>query len=183
MHCFALIPTKSVFAFRIQSMPKTVWPDKYFQPCYRPQRSWGKVMILHLSVILFTGGGVCHTHFPLGKHPPPGRHPLCSTCWDMVNKRVVRILLECNLVTGCNEVVAKAGSTPPWEGGTPQEGSTPLGRKHPPGRKHPLPRHTVNERPVRILLECNLVIKIILRFYLFFWSFFRLINFLILIGL
>ena len=25
--------------------------------CYRPQRSWGKVMFLHVSVILFTGGG------------------------------------------------------------------------------------------------------------------------------
>ena len=24
---------------------------------YRPQRSWGKVMFLHVSVILFTGGG------------------------------------------------------------------------------------------------------------------------------
>ena len=26
--------------------------------CYRPQRSWAKVMFLHLSVILLTGGGV-----------------------------------------------------------------------------------------------------------------------------
>ena len=30
---------------------------------YRPQRSWGKVMFLHVSVILFTGGG------------SPGPHP------------------------------------------------------------------------------------------------------------
>ena len=29
--------------------------------CYRPQRSCGKVMFLHLSVILFTGGGVWQT--------------------------------------------------------------------------------------------------------------------------
>ena len=33
------------------------------------QRSCGKVMFLHLSVILFTGGGV----------HPPGRHPLTDT--------------------------------------------------------------------------------------------------------
>ena len=33
----------------------------------------------------------------------------------------------------------------PWEGGTPPEGGTP--------------RHTVNERPVRILLECILVLQ------------------------
>ena len=32
----------------------------------------GKVMFLHLSVILFTGG--CLPDTPLGRHPP-GRHP------------------------------------------------------------------------------------------------------------
>ena len=89
---------------------------------YRPQRSWGKVMFLHVSVILFTGG-VCHTppgQTPLAdtprQTPPLGRHPRAdppwadtpwqtpprtdtpSACWDTVNKRVVRILLECNLV-------------------------------------------------------------------------------------
>ena len=50
---------------------------------YRPQRSCGKVMFLHLSVILFTGGGCLHLvrgTCPLGRHPPgqdtlPGRHP------------------------------------------------------------------------------------------------------------
>ena len=29
---------------------------------YRPQRSWGKVMFLHVSVILFTGGGTVSQH-------------------------------------------------------------------------------------------------------------------------
>ena len=45
---------------------------------YRPQRSCGKVMFLHLSVILFTGGvsAPVHAgiHTPLGRHPP-GRQP------------------------------------------------------------------------------------------------------------
>ena len=36
-------------------------------PYYRLQRSCSKVTFLHLSVILFTGGGVPY---------PPGRHPL-----------------------------------------------------------------------------------------------------------
>ena len=49
--------------------------DKYF---YRPQRSWGKVMFLHVSVILFTGGCYPSMHsrwYPsmpcrfLGPHP------------------------------------------------------------------------------------------------------------------
>ena len=48
---------------------------------YRPQRSCGKVMFLHPSVILSTKGGVWHT--------PPKRQPLQWT---------VRILLECILV-------------------------------------------------------------------------------------
>ena len=59
---------------------------------YRPQRSCDKVMFLHLSVILFTRGSATH---------PPGRHPLPSACWDTVNKRAVRILLECILVLWC----------------------------------------------------------------------------------
>ena len=53
-----------------------------------------------------------------------------------------------------------AGIPPP-----PQEGGTPLGRRHPrkdaphppPMKENPTPRNTVNERPVRILLECILV--------------------------
>ena len=65
--------------------------------CYRPQTKLRKVMLLHLSVILFTGGGVSATpspgQTPLGRHPP-----LRSACWDMVNKQAVYILLECILV-------------------------------------------------------------------------------------
>ena len=91
---------------------------------YRPQQSWGKVMFLHLSVILFTGEGVC-----------------LSACWD---------------------------TTPPWKH-TPQKAPPPPGSTHHPREAHASPRkhthtpgsrlrHTVNERPVRILLECILVI-------------------------
>ena len=60
-------------------------PTVHFQFClrkfvniahiYRPQRSWGKVIFLYLSVILFTGGGSASVH--AGIPPPgPGRHPL-----------------------------------------------------------------------------------------------------------
>ena len=82
---------------------------------YRPKRSCGKVMFLHLPVILFTGGCLR----PLGRQTPPaqtphgqtppwadtpclvhaGIHtPLPRACWDTVNKWAVRILLECVLV-------------------------------------------------------------------------------------
>ena len=83
---------------------------------YRPQRSWGKVMFLHVSVILFTGGiclsacwdtttpGTRHPpprtrHPPVDQAPPGTRHtpgadttPLRSACWEI---RAVCILLEC----------------------------------------------------------------------------------------
>ena len=41
---------------------------------YRPQRSYGKVMFLHLPVILFTGGRLPTGRHPLGQTPPLGRH-------------------------------------------------------------------------------------------------------------
>ena len=45
---------------------------------YHPQRSWGKVMFLHLCVILFTVGSWRHTpsgRYPLSRQPPPGQTP------------------------------------------------------------------------------------------------------------
>ena len=80
---------------------------------------WGKVIFLHLSVILFTGGGVPGQVSPLTRHKPlpPGTrhtardqaHPpgdqvhthLPEQCMlgDMGNKWAVRILLECILVS------------------------------------------------------------------------------------
>ena len=113
-------------------------------------RSCGKVMFLHLSVILFTGGSAT---------PPPGQTLPCSACWDTVNKQVVGILWECNLVFSqvsvCpwEEMYTPCGQThprqtlPPWQtplplgrhlpppGQTPTSGQTPLGR--PPPDRHP----------------------------------------------
>ena len=56
--------------------------------CYRPQRSWGEVIFLRMSVILFTGG--CLPQCMLGYNPPeqtptPSRHPpaRCTVCWEI----------------------------------------------------------------------------------------------------
>ena len=69
---------------------------------YRPQQSCGKVIFLHLSVILSTGGSVIpprpRADTSPGRHLP-GQTPPHSECWYTVNKRAVRIWLECNLVT------------------------------------------------------------------------------------
>ena len=76
---------------------------------YLPQTKFGKVMFLHLSVILFMGGGLprCMLGYtpqeqtPLGADTPhPGADTPPAQCMlgDTGNKRVVRILLECILV-------------------------------------------------------------------------------------
>ena len=71
---------------------------------YRPQTRFAKVMFSQVSVCPQGGaGGVC-APMHVGIHPPwagtpPGRYtPLFSACWDTVNKRAVRIPLECILV-------------------------------------------------------------------------------------
>ena len=100
----------------------------YILHFYRPQRSWGNVMFLQVSVILLTGGGVvclsaCWDTPPVADTPLPGtdtplgsRHPpeldtplLQSMLGDTVNARAVRILLECILVV--NKVTAKYGNS------------------------------------------------------------------------
>ena len=88
---------------------------------YRPQRSWGKVMFLHVFVILFTGGRSAPLHAgihrsspgpeaappgadPLGPDTPPpsavhaGRNGQQAGSTHPTGKRAVRILVECNLV-------------------------------------------------------------------------------------
>ena len=73
---------------------------------YRPQRSLGNVMFLHVFVILFTGGRGVSGSVHAGIHPPrsrqpPGadtRPPVQRMLGDTGNKRAVRILLQCILV-------------------------------------------------------------------------------------
>ena len=89
-----------------------------------------KVIFLHLSVILFTGEGVC-----------------LSACWDTTPLRS-----------------RHPPEQTPWEQTPPPEQTPPLGADTPQGADTPPPlgsrlRHTVNERPVRILLECILVVQ------------------------
>ena len=60
-------------------------------------------------------------------------------------------------------VILFTGGLPQCMLGYPREADPPPGSRHPPGAGTPPgsrpspPRHTVNERPVRILLECILV--------------------------
>ena len=107
--------------------------------CYRPQRSWAKVMFLQASVILLTGG--CLPQCMLGYTPPKSRQPPKSR---------------------------HPQSRHPSKSRHPPETDTPPGSRHPPQEQTPPSRsrlrHTVNERPVRILLECILVIGLHMKF-------------------
>ena len=95
-----------------------------FRPCYHPQQSCGKVMFLHVSVILVTGRGLCQGDPPdrdppsgqtppLDRDPSLGQRPLPWTETPSLdrdpslgqrppcvggNQWAVRILLECILV-------------------------------------------------------------------------------------
>ena len=56
---------------------------------YCPQTKFAKVMFLHLSVILFTGGGSLPQCMlekqtpPQGAGPPGAESPLHSACWEI----------------------------------------------------------------------------------------------------
>ena len=115
---------------------------EYSQFSYRPQRSWAKVLFLQASVILLTVGCLSQCmlgYTPLGADPPrsrpPGsRHP---------------------------PEADPLQADPP--GSRPSGTDTPRSR-HPP-RSRPPPgsrlQHTVYKWPVRIILECILVIDCI----------------------
>ena len=119
-------------------------------PCYRPQRSWGKVMFLQASVILLTGGvpdtppDLEQTPLPgPGADNPPG--PATPPPRDQAHPP-------------CYQV------HPPWDQIPPGTRYNPLGPGTPPWTRYTPPTQsmlgdTVNERAVRILLECNLVKK------------------------
>ena len=81
-------------------------------PCYRPQRSWGKVMFLQASVILLTGGSTWHPRTS-SRHPPRtwSRHPPRTRYTSPPRTRY----------------------TPPGTRYTPQDQVHPPEQVHPPG--------------------------------------------------
>ena len=179
--------------------------------CYRPQTKFAKVMFLHMSVILSTGGGgeylgrytppdqvhppgTRYTPLGPGTPPEPGT-PRSSACWEIratsgryasywnafllpsATKLWPRLFLHvcvilCVIPLGRETPSGQGGTPPSGQGGTPPpsgQGEPPGSRPPPAGRTPPgadtTPpppgsrlQHTVNERPVRILLECILVL-------------------------
>ena len=94
-----------------------------------------KVIFLHLSVILFTGGGL--PQCMLGCPPRGSRHPPGA---DTPREQ-----------TPPGSRHNPPEQSPSWNQTPPGTDTTPPGADTPPGSRL---RYTVYERPVRILLEC-----------------------------
>ena len=118
---------------------------------YRPQRSWGKVMFLHVSVILFTGGVL--PHCMLGYQLPPPRTRQTPPRTRQTPPRV-------DTPPRTRQTPPRADTTPPTplpqeQTPPPQTRQTPLDQADTPPQSRL--QHTVYEQPVCILLECILV--------------------------
>ena len=116
---------------------------------YWPQRSWAKVMFLQASVILSTGGVL--PQCMLGCQPPRDQRPPWTRQTPTPHP------------PGTRDPPA-SGRHPPGTRAPPpdQADPDPPDQADPPGPgRHPPPgsrrQHVVNERPVRILVECILV--------------------------
>ena len=72
---------------------------------YRPQTKFAKVMF---SQVCLSGGGGVSSPLHAGIHAPD-RHPLCSACWDTVNKWAVCTPLECILVSQASVILRGGG--------------------------------------------------------------------------
>ena len=133
---------------------------------YRPQRSWTKVMFLQASVILSTGGGClpqcmlgCQTPPDQAHTPGPGTHPRGPGTPPPLDQAHTPPHTTPKTRHTTTPDQAHHHHPPP----PPPGPSTPPSPHGPgtPRTRHPSPgsrrQHTVNERPVRILLECILV--------------------------
>ena len=130
-----------------------------------------KVIFLHLLVILFTGGGSALMHAGIPTPPPPR------------NQAPTPLTRQTPPGPGRppgNRQPPPDQADPPNQAPTPQDqadpplgpGRPPLEQADPPDQADPPPRtrqtplrsrlqHTVYEQPVRILLECILVLTLI----------------------
>ena len=133
----------------------TVKKNWYF---YRPQRSWAKVIFSQACFCPQRGEGEgCLPQCMLGC-PPPGtdtpqeQTPPPPSVADTPPGSRPTPLKQTPLRSRHTHPPEQ---TPPLGADTPHPTPPPRSR-HPPGSRL---QHTVNERPVRILLECILVLK------------------------
>ena len=111
---------------------------------------WGKVIFLHLFVILFTGEVYHQGDPPRKEAPPAGRPP-----WEGGTPQQGDPLGRSHPPAGRppRKEAPLGRKTPPRKKAPPGR-ETPLGKRHPPAGRPP---RRLLLRAVRILLECILV--------------------------
>ena len=110
----------------IKRQGQHLWGSEYF---YRPQRSWGKVMFLQVSVILLTGG--CLPQCMLGYHYPPGT----DTPQKQTPPWTRHLLTRTPQSRQPHWEQTPPGPETPWEQ-TPPDQTSP-GSRHPPEQTPP----------------------------------------------
>ena len=111
---------------------------------------WGKVIFLHLFVILFTGGEVPDP--PRTRYTPGSRH----TPRTRYTPQGPGAPPRADTPLGPGTPPQRPGTPPAWSRHTPGTRYTPQDQVHPPVQS--MLGDMVNTQAVCILLECNLVI-------------------------
>ena len=127
----------------------------YVEPNYRPRRGWGQGYVFTRVCDSVHRGGLQRTLLDQADPPRDQADPP----WTRENPP------SREDPPGTRENTPQQGEPPPRPGRRPPPGpgrTPPPGQADPPrDKQNPPPRrrlqHTVNERPVRILLECILV--------------------------
>ena len=121
---------------------------------YRPQRSWGTVMFLHVSEILFTGGGEVDPLYA-GIHTPP-RSEAGTTSLEQTLPGTRHPPQDlCTAPRADLPRTRHPPEQPPPGAGPPKQ--APLLSRQPTPQGSACWEIRGNKRAVRILLECNLV--------------------------
>ena len=164
LYTIGLMATRSPLIL-VTALSVRILLECFLVTSYRPQGSWAKVIFSQVCVknSVHRGGRVSasvhagiHHQPPSGADPPKTRHPLGA---DPPGSRPLeQTPREQTHTPGTSH---PPGTRPPTRhppGADPPEQTPPSrSRHHHPCRSRL--QHTVNERPVRILLECILVLN------------------------
>ena len=155
------------------SPPKSTMKYEDCNYYYRPQRSCGQGYVFTRVCDSVHGGGGVSGEPPWTRENPPPRHQGDPLDQGEPPRDQADPPDQGDTPPGTRQTPPPPGprrppplpptcsETPPGPGRPPQDQGDPPGRENPPPPGRRL-QHTVNERPVRILLECILVIDTIM---------------------
>ena len=138
LHTVGPLKYTGYYRIRSTSVRYVLYWNAFLFYNYRPQRSWAKVIFSQVSVCPRRGSASVHAGiYPPGTRPPPLRDQIPPETRPPRHQTP----------PPAPDPPAPRPDPPPDQ--TPPDPTTPQGR---------ILQHTVNKRPVRILLECILVL-------------------------